>query len=153
MRVREAKPILSLTRVRNSPLHIFEAALICLVVRNVRDGTIRAGLLPHGSGETVDTDFFVAAEVEDLSRGAIRTDAGKNTVHDVAHVTEAARLFARTVDRDGFVAKGLSNEGWHDHAIVTCLTRSGGVEQTKHGNRQLMFAMVGESEKFVDRFR
>jgi hypothetical protein len=73
-------------------------------------------------------------------------------MHGVAHIAEAAGLFAIAVDADGSVIEGLADEIWKDHAVAAGLPRANGVEQADDDDGDFLFLPIREREKFVEGF-
>ena len=66
-------------------------------------------------------------------------------------MTETARLTAITINLKVFPFYGCGNKTGNDHAVLTSLTRSDGVEKSYHRPGQTGGTMVSHQIEFVEK--
>src|SRR5215467_6668450 len=133
--------------------HVFEAGFIGLVIRNVLDGRRAGGALLHTMGQVFDADFLRIPDVHYFSDGARSLHEAKQALDGVAHVAEAARLFAVAINGDRRILESRLDEIGEHHAVASGLPWTYSVEQTRDNDGKLLFLPVREREKLIERFR
>src|SRR6267378_1664585 len=148
----EAGEGLELFDGRDAPHHVLEAGFISFIVGNILDGRRASGAVFDSLGESFDGDFLGAADVDNFADGAAGVHEANEAFDSVAHVAEAAGLFAVAVDADGGVVQRGLDEIGENHSIASGLARAHGIEQTHHDDGKLLFLPVREGQKLVESF-
>ena len=129
---------------------VVEAGAVGLFVGEVDDRTFGAGQLDDALRQGVHGNLLVAADVKNLADGGGGGDQFRQGRDDIAHVAEAARLFAVAVDLQRLVLQRGRHEAGEDHAVHAHLPRADGVEEADDDDGQAVLAVVGQAQKFVD---
>src|SRR5690606_7145660 len=89
-------------------------------------------------------------DVENLAGGFRMAHQTGNAFDHVLHVAEAASLRAVAIDGNRLAGQRLANEPGDDHAILTGLAWTDGIEQPYDHNWQAGFVPVSQPEEFVE---
>ena len=108
------------------------------------DFRLGAGHAPDVFGELQNRHLARIAQVHRIA--FVGQHQPVEPVHQVAHVTEAARLRAGAEDRHGFVAQSLIEERRHHAAIVQLHARAVGIEDARDVGAHAVLAMVGHGD-------
>ena len=99
-----------------------------------------------------DADFLAAADVKHLPHRRRGFRQVMNRSHHIGHITKAALLLTITIHPNGLVCQRRLYKTWQHHAILPGLARPNRVEQTEDDDRQPDLAVIGQRQKFVNRF-
>jgi hypothetical protein len=125
---RPTRELAETRRIRYPSLHVLEAPLVGLVVRDVDDSRARSGHADHGIRQVVDRDLGLGSDVEDPADRIGMIDHVDERVDHIGDVAEAASLGAVAVHGEVLVAERLAYETGDDHAELAGLARADGVE-------------------------
>src|ERR1035437_8923147 len=103
--------------------------------------------------QTIDTDFLVITDIDDLPNNPIGFRDANQCLDNVEHITKASALIAISMDGDRFVQKGLAHEVWQDHAVTSSLSRPDSIEHPNDSRRNMFLAVIGKAQKLINSLR
>src|SRR5437870_2553907 len=81
--------------IRHTPMHIFEAFLVRLIVRNIPNWRRTAGQGLHETGELCDSDLFFTPKIKYLADGLRMFDQSSKGADRIAYVAKIGRASCR----------------------------------------------------------
>ena len=131
---------------------VFESGGVGLFVGYEFDCAIAAERINDEFGEVFDGDGLIVSDVEHVAVAFFEVEQFGKHANDVTDIAEAANLRAVAVDAKWFVGQCGFDEAWEDHAVVSDLARSDGVEESGDDGGKPVLVPVGESEIFIEGF-
>jgi len=132
-----------------STAHIVESWRIGSIVGNELKGGAGMKDFDDGFGQAANSDFFGAANIENVSAGLWAVLEPEQRFDGVGDETKAARLESITVNAKGLAFFGRADEAGQDHAEAASLPGANGIEEARNHYRQRLFFRVGQGQELV----